>query len=112
MGLGKTIQVLSLILADSLQPPIFYPTEQCNTAPLPQSQQPARTHINWGKTTLIVCPLSVVGNWTTQIEVSIFSLKLTTTTTKINEKKRLMLNLVVFHYMFSMVKIEIQIQLF
>ena len=55
MGLGKTIQILSLILSDPTGANVVeFPTTIIN----PDS----------AKTTLIVCPLSVMGNWTEQIE--------------------------------------------
>jgi len=75
MGLGKTIQLISLILSDATEPPILNAKDiYANTEP-PDSPQEVvgitESFINWGKTTLIVCPLSVVGNWVTQIDVSV-----------------------------------------
>jgi SWI/SNF-related matrix-associated actin-dependent regulator of chromatin subfamily A3 len=56
MGLGKTLQMIALILTD--------PTG----APLITDIQPSKSE--FGKGTLIICPLTVLGNWTTQIQVS------------------------------------------
>ena len=95
MGLGKTIQIISLILCDPKLPPVLHtkdipalsdllqrPLSQPQPQPQPQSQpqlQPPETSAAgaskppsaWGKTTLIVCPLTVVGNWVTQIEAHV-----------------------------------------
>ncbi|KAI9354870.1 SNF2 family N-terminal domain-containing protein, partial [Zopfochytrium polystomum] len=59
MGLGKTIQVIALILSDPSGAGI-----------LPKAGTVDKTA---AKTTLIVCPLSVVANWTDQIDKHVAS---------------------------------------
>jgi len=78
MGLGKTIQVISLILSDPYQTPTLAQNDIYVSRPLPEHptfQQPAPRvlpgMVDYGKTTLIVCPLSVVGNWTSQFEAHV-----------------------------------------
>ncbi|KNE54399.1 hypothetical protein AMAG_00371 [Allomyces macrogynus ATCC 38327] len=57
MGLGKTIQILALILSDA------------NGAGF--VAEPGEVSPSYCNATLIVCPLSVVGNWTQQIEAHV-----------------------------------------
>ncbi|KAJ3037581.1 hypothetical protein HDV00_001468 [Rhizophlyctis rosea] len=57
MGLGKTLQVISLILSDPTGGGVV--------------DVPTPLDTSYSKATLIVCPLSVVGNWTTQIETHV-----------------------------------------
>jgi len=75
MGLGKTIQIISLILSDAQERPILNQKDIYANADAPDSPQEvsgiSESFINWGKTTLIVCPLSVVGNWVTQLEAHV-----------------------------------------
>ncbi|KNE56052.1 hypothetical protein AMAG_01895 [Allomyces macrogynus ATCC 38327] len=59
MGLGKTIQILALILSDP------------NGAGF--VTEPGEVSPSYCNATLIVCPLSVVGNWTQQIEAHVES---------------------------------------
>ncbi|KAL7750815.1 hypothetical protein RI367_003772 [Sorochytrium milnesiophthora] len=54
MGLGKTIQVLALILSDPRGAGFV--------------ETPGPFDPSYAKATLIVCPLSVIGNWMSQIE--------------------------------------------
>ncbi|KAJ3278488.1 hypothetical protein HK104_002295 [Borealophlyctis nickersoniae] len=63
MGLGKTLQIISLIVSD--------PTG-AGVVAKPTPPNPA-----FSKTTLIVCPLSVIGNWTKQIDTHVQAGKLT-----------------------------------
>ncbi|ORZ38954.1 SNF2 family N-terminal domain-domain-containing protein [Catenaria anguillulae PL171] len=55
MGLGKTIQVLALILSSPTGTPFLPAAESCGVSD------------HFCNTTLIVCPLSVVSNWESQI---------------------------------------------
>ncbi|KAJ3293783.1 hypothetical protein HDU79_011900 [Rhizoclosmatium sp. JEL0117] len=54
MGLGKTLQIISLIVSDASGAPII--------------PKPITSPVPYSKTTLIVCPLSVISNWVDQIK--------------------------------------------
>ncbi|RKP06200.1 SNF2 family N-terminal domain-containing protein, partial [Thamnocephalis sphaerospora] len=57
MGLGKTLQTIALLLTDPTGCPVI-------ADPTPLSAA-------YSKATLIVCPLSVIGNWLTQLETHV-----------------------------------------
>ena len=55
MGLGKTLQIIALIISNPDGSPL-----------LPNPKPPSS---RYSSATLIVCPLSVIGNWTKQLGV-------------------------------------------
>ena len=61
MGLGKTIQVISLIVADI--------EANREARQLEEDHALAENRDYPPTSTLIVCPLSVVGNWVKQFDV-------------------------------------------
>jgi SNF2 family DNA or RNA helicase len=65
MGLGKTIQIIALLLHDQkTQLPISYPRKRSNQIKKPQVE-----------TSLIICPLTLLGNWAKELKNFAPSLK-------------------------------------
>ncbi|KAI9591356.1 P-loop containing nucleoside triphosphate hydrolase protein [Syncephalis fuscata] len=60
MGLGKTLQTIALLLTD----PSGYPIITPNKDTMDRNTGTSKDYCN---TTLVVCPLSVIGNWETQL---------------------------------------------
>lgn len=65
MGLGKTIQVIALMIATST-PKAPSSSPSCSSPVVAEASQECIS-----KPTLIVCPLSVINNWTHQIDTHV-----------------------------------------
>lgn len=80
MGLGKTIQSLSLVLADVVR---------------------MEEDIGISRPTLIVCPVSVIGNWTKQVDSHFQEDSLTYQVLHGNDKSRQIKNINKYHITFT-----------
>ena len=70
MGLGKTLQILSLVVSTQEDALAFSKSPRPCAHPPPRDSVPKPPVIN-AKTTLLVCPLSTISNWEEQIQAHV-----------------------------------------